>query len=246
MFGSKKQKEKIKEFEKQEKLAMLGASLGNAGAGLGALGRPGGERFGELVSEQAGSIASAASEGKAAAQEKMEKKAGTIGGIGRVLGAAVGSLTPLGPIGGAALGGALAGTAGYKAAGGENSALPQAAGYGIQSAIPGVLGKVLPGGPPGIPGGAPAPVPGAPGLDTPANMLSETIAAPVAGGALPAVAGQALPVADGAAPPQPGLWQRLGQNVVQQTMPRRRRLDPWGYGQQPYSNPNILSFGQGL
>src|SRR3990167_6721954 len=94
LFGTKKDKKKIEEAEEAQKWAMIGRSLFNV-----VTISPAGRKWAELGGEQSGNIASAAAEKEAGAREHMEKKAGLVGNIGRILGAGLGTAIPgIGPV----------------------------------------------------------------------------------------------------------------------------------------------------
>ncbi len=133
LFGGS-EKKKIKKAEEMEKFAAAMAGLARLGGGLQAAGGTNPE-LGRSGAEMAGNTAAAAAEEKAAAQAKLEKRAGLLGTVGSVLPALIPEVGPLLSAGLSAAGG----MAGYKLGGGQESVLERGLGYGMQQALPALM-----------------------------------------------------------------------------------------------------------
>lgn len=239
MFGSK-EKKKIKEAEKTEKIAALAALFGRMGSGFLGVGGSN-TKFGDVMTEQAGNLAAGAAEEKAAAQEKLDKRSGLLGGAGSALGTIGGVLLAPATLGASipamaamgAAGGALGGTAG-NIVGGGGFDFGRTLGYGMGGAAggltAGLLGPVLAGAAPiaapagevvgaGVGSGVPGAIAGH-AASVAAGGLG-TLAAPVAG-ALPVSA-----LTTGALAGAPGAIGTLGAALTPEQAAKQAKRNMW-------------------
>lgn len=129
-------------YENAQKRNAMAQLLAQSAAGIGSGGPMG--NWAANMGNMASNMAAAKAQEEAEKQEKKKKKAGALGKIGSLLGGTVGTLVG-GPVLGGALGSALGGTAG-QVVGGAKPDFGTAAGYGMQGAMGGIMGKVMPGG----------------------------------------------------------------------------------------------------